>query len=121
MRLVQAAVHAAPGDQVAVAALFGLTRDVNAALAGQVGKAGLEAALSAYRELGGEVLGLFTEGTAAGEDDGQMLDTLLELVLQARQNYRLNKQYAESDALRDRLSAVGLTIEDTKDGARWKR
>ena len=105
----------------AVAALFGLTRDVNAALAGQVGKAGLEAALSAYRELGGEVLGLFTEGTAAGEDDGQMLDTLLELVLQARQNYRLNKQYAESDALRDRLSAVGLTIEDTKDGARWKR
>ena len=105
----------------AVAALFGLTRDVNAALAGPVGKAGLEAALSAYRELGGEVLGLFAERTAAGEDDGQRLDTLLELVLQARQNYRLNKQYAESDALRDRLSAVGLIIEDTKDGARWKR
>jgi len=105
----------------AVAALFGLTRDVNAALAGTVGSAGLEAAQAAYRELGGEVLGLFAEGQTAGQDDSQMLDTLLELVLQARQNYRLNKQYAESDALRERLSAVGLTIEDTRDGARWKK
>ncbi|WP_407538774.1 cysteine--tRNA ligase [Deinococcus radiomollis] len=105
----------------AVAALFELTRDVNAAMAGQVGRAGLQAAQTAYRELGGGVLGLFAEGQTSGEDDSQMLDTLLELVLQARANYRLNKQYAESDALRDRLLAVGLTIEDTKDGARWKK
>ena len=105
----------------AVAALFGLTRDVNAALNGAVGRAGLEAAQSAYRELGGEVLGLFAEGQGQVQDDAGRLDTLLELVLQARQNYRLNKQYAESDALRERLSAVGLTIEDTKDGARWKK
>ena len=105
----------------AVAALFGLTRDMNAALNGEVGRAGLQAAQATYRELGGEVLGLFAEGQASGEDDSQMLDTLLELVLQARQNYRLNKQYAESDALRGRLAEVGLTIEDTKDGARWKK
>ena len=105
----------------AVAALFGLTRDVNAALNAEVGRAGLEAARAAYRELGGGVLGLFAEGETGGEDETQRLDTLLELVLQARQNYRLNKQYAESDALRDRLASVGLTIEDTKDGARWKK
>jgi len=94
---------------------------VNAALAAGIGRAGLQAAHDAYRELGGDVLGLFMEGQSDTQDDAQMLDTLLELVLQARQNYRLNKQYAESDALRDRLSAVGLTIEDTKDGARWKK
>ncbi|MGI8747629.1 MAG: cysteine--tRNA ligase, partial [Deinococcus sp.] len=105
----------------AVAALFGLTRDVNAALgAGSVGRAGLEAAQAAYRELGGEVLGLFA-GDGATQDDGPLLDTLMELVLQARANYRLNKQYAESDALRERLAGVGLTIEDTRDGARWKK
>jgi cysteinyl-tRNA synthetase len=105
----------------AVAALFGLTRDVNAALNAEVGRAGLEAAQAAYRELGGGVLGLFAEGETGGEDETQRLDTLLELVLQARASYRLNKQYAESDALRDRLASVGLTIEDTKDGARWKK
>ena len=105
----------------AVAALFGLTSDVNAALAGTVGRAGLEAARSAYRELGGEVLGLFAEGQGGGQDDSGKLGTLLELVLQARQNYRLNKQYAESDALRDKLAAAGLTIEDTKEGPRWKK
>ncbi|ULH16195.1 cysteine--tRNA ligase [Deinococcus sp. KNUC1210] len=105
----------------AVAALFGLTRDVNAALGGTVGKAGLEAAQAAYHELGGEVLGLFAEGQASAQDDTAKLDTLMELVLQARQSYRLNKQYAESDALRGRLAEVGLTIEDTKDGPRWKK
>ncbi|MFC4453427.1 cysteine--tRNA ligase [Deinococcus sonorensis] len=105
----------------AVAALFGLTRDVNEALAGEVGRAGLEAAQAAYRTLGGEVLGLFAGGQGPQQDDSQLLDTLMELVLQARQNYRLNKQYAESDRLRDRLTEVGLTIEDTKNGPRWKK
>ena len=106
----------------AVAALFGLSKDINSILQDpDVAKETLYPALKAFTELGGGVLGLFAEGQTQGEDDSAQLDTLLELVLQARQNYRLNKQYAESDALRDRLSAVGLTIEDTKDGARWKR
>lgn len=108
----------------AVAALFGLTGDVNAALnlnQGRVGRASLEAALDAYRTLGGGVLGLFAETGAAAQDDSEIVDALMDLVLKARQNYRLQKQYAQADELRDTLTRVGVTVEDTKDGVRWKR
>lgn len=106
----------------AVAALFGLSSDLNTALnAGEVGCETLERAQHAYRELGGGVLGLFAESQSAHQDDSQVVSALMELVLRARQNYRLNKQYAEADELRQTLSSVGVTVEDTKDGVRWKR
>ncbi|MCD0158146.1 cysteine--tRNA ligase, partial [Deinococcus sp. 6GRE01] len=54
-------------------------------------------------------------------DDSQVVGALMDLVLKARQNYRLNKQYAEADELRDTLARVGVTVEDTKEGVRWKR
>ncbi|WP_027481879.1 cysteine--tRNA ligase [Deinococcus pimensis] len=107
----------------AVAALFDLTRDVNAALAGDVGRAALTRARDAYRELGGNVLGLFAESGAAGaaQDEGELVDALMELVLEARRHYRLQKQWKEADALRERLTAAGVTIEDTPTGTRWKK
>ncbi|OLV19314.1 cysteine--tRNA ligase [Deinococcus marmoris] len=106
----------------AVAALFGLSGDMNSALAaGRVGRATLERARDAFHTLGGDVLGLFAGGSAAQEDNSEVVGTLMQLVLRARQNYRLNKQYAESDELRDTLAQVGVTVEDTKDGPRWRR
>lgn len=107
----------------AVAALFGLTAEMNTALnAGAVPRGTLERARDAYRTLGGDVLGLFAEGQSrAAAEDGPVIDALMELVLKARQNYRLQKQYAEADELRDTLAEAGITVEDTKDGVRWKR
>ncbi|WP_291423878.1 cysteine--tRNA ligase [Deinococcus sp.] len=108
----------------AIAALFGLTTDLNAALnAGTPPRSTLELARDTYRTLGGDVLGLFAEGgsAAAAQDDGEVVSALMELVLKARQNYRLQKQYAEADELRDTLTRVGVTVEDTKDGPRWRR
>ncbi|ANE42950.1 cysteine--tRNA ligase [Deinococcus puniceus] len=109
----------------AIAALFGLTTDMNAAInAGPVGAATLDAAREVYRTLGGGVLGLFSgssTGQAAQADEAPVVDALMELVLQARQNYRLNKQYAQADELRQTLTRVGVTVEDTKDGPRWRK
>ncbi|WP_034385219.1 cysteine--tRNA ligase [Deinococcus sp. YIM 77859] len=106
----------------AVAALFGLTTDVNAALnAGEVGREALTAARDAYRTLGGDVLGLFAKSAAERQDDTPLVSALMDLVLQARQHYRLNKQYAQADALRDTLAQVGVTVEDTREGPRWRR
>ena len=106
----------------AVAALFGLTTDLNAAMsAGPVGRGSLERAQAAYLSLGGGVLGLFADGPTESQDETQVVGALMELVLKARQNYRLSKQYAEADELRQTLLGVGLTVEDTRDGPRWKR
>ena len=67
------------------------------------------------------MLGLFAEGAATREDDTPVVDALMDLVLKARQNYRLNKQYAQADELRETLGAVGVTVEDTREGPRWRR
>ena len=68
------------------------------------------------------MLGLVAGGRGPAQgDDSQVGSALMDLVLKARQNYRLNKQYAEADELRDTLTKVGVTVEDTKDGVRWKR
>ena len=47
------------------------------------------------------------------------LDGTIELALRARQSARDRKDFAASDAIRDGLSALGITIEDTPQGPRW--
>jgi cysteinyl-tRNA synthetase len=104
----------------ALAALFGLTREVNTALQGNPGKASLEAALAVYAELMEGVLGLTPGmGHFEGVQDG-LLDGLLEIAIEARKAYRQNRDFARSDVLRDRLKGLGVTLEDTPNGTRWK-
>ena len=118
-KLFEAAMSDDFNTPEAVAALFGLSREVNSALAEDVGRETLEHALNTFRVLGGDVLGLFADSSVDGQNP-EMLDTLLELVLDSRANFRLNKQWAKSDALRDQLQKVGITLEDTAQGTRWK-
>ena len=40
-------------------------------------------------------------------------------LLEQRRLARRNKEWARSDELRDRLAALGIKVEDTKDGQRW--
>jgi len=45
----------------------------------------------------------------------------IDSLLQERQQARADKNYARSDEIRDELLAMGIAIEDTPDGAIWKR
>jgi cysteinyl-tRNA synthetase len=47
------------------------------------------------------------------------LDGTIELALRQRQTARERKDFAASDAIRDGLAALGITIEDTSQGPRW--
>jgi len=40
--------------------------------------------------------------------------------LDVRAEVRAAKLYQVSDMIRDRLSELGVAVEDTRDGARWK-
>ena len=48
------------------------------------------------------------------------LDSLVNRVLEERAQARANKDWARADALRDSLTAAGITVEDSAEGARWK-
>jgi len=53
--------------------------------------------------------------------DEQGDDTEIEALIQARQDARAAKNFAESDRIRDELAAQGIILEDTPQGPRWHR
>jgi cysteinyl-tRNA synthetase len=75
----------------------------------------------------GEVLGLFLMPSAdfltqlkASRVRRRKIDTdLIETRLKERQEARAAKDFARSDAIRDELLALGVTIQDTPQGAQW--
>ena len=59
-------------------------------------------------------------GNADG--DGKLrtaLDTLVRAELDARSQARKERDFGTADAIRNRLAAAGVAVEDTPDGARW--
>lgn len=57
--------------------------------------------------------------SSGGSDLTQALDGVIKLALAERASARERKDFAASDAIRDGLAALGITIEDTAQGPRW--
>ncbi|MBE0510381.1 MAG: cysteine--tRNA ligase [Chromatiales bacterium] len=106
----------------AIAVLFELAHEIHRCRAEDANKAALLAA--ELRELAA-LLGLlqqdpdayFKGGAQAGQLDAAAIDTLIAQRLQARQD----KDWAESDRIRDLLKADGVLLEDGPQGTIWRR
>ncbi|NNU27515.1 cysteine--tRNA ligase [Isoptericola sediminis] len=83
---------------------------------------GARAALVALRGML-DVLGLDPAdpqwASAADTRVADALDSVVQAELDARAAARAAKDYATSDAIRDRLAAAGVVVQDSPDGARW--
>jgi cysteinyl-tRNA synthetase len=104
----------------ALAAVFDLTREVNTALSSNLGREGLEKALDWYKTFVGGVLGLYHTVQAESQDNANLLEGLMQIAIEARASYRHNREFAKSDSLRERLKNLGIALEDTASGTRWK-
>jgi cysteinyl-tRNA synthetase len=62
-----------------------------------------------------QVLGLDLDRSVAKKE----LTTEMKALLEERTQARSDKRWADSDALRIQLEALGLEIKDTKDGQTW--
>lgn len=108
------------GTPEAVAVLFEMVREVNRLRESDPAAA---AALAArVRELGA-LLGVlqldadeFLQAGAAGKVDAEQVEALI----QARLDARAAKNWAESDRIRDELTALGVVLEDGKGGTTWR-
>ena len=98
----------------ALAVLFDLVRDMNRRIDDRLLSHGdAQRALEMLRDLD-RVLGVLPDADDALDPDTAAL-------LDARAAARAARDWAESDRLRDDLAARGITVEDTRDGQRWRR
>ncbi|REJ33561.1 MAG: cysteine--tRNA ligase [Bacillota bacterium] len=115
---------------VAIAVLFDLARETNgfrqhllrrARGVQRAELAVLQRALAVFERLGGWLLGILDERAAAGAgESAQLLGGVMELLLEVRQEARARKDWATADRIRDRLRELGIIVEDTPTGSRWK-
>ena len=99
----------------ALGALFDLAHDINRARQedGDVAKS-----QDTLRELA-SVLGLTLR--APKQTDSAAVGPLIELLIQTRAELRAAGQYELADGIRQRLTDLGFTLEDTASGTEWKR
>ncbi|MGV6987704.1 cysteine--tRNA ligase [Testudinibacter sp. P80/BLE/0925] len=104
----------------ALSVLFELARAVNKAKQEHPSQAdGLAARL---RELG-DVLGILYQQPEAflqaGSDDGEVAE--IEALIRQRNQARADKNWAAADEARNKLTAMGIVLEDGANGTTWRR
>jgi cysteinyl-tRNA synthetase len=111
------------GTPAAIAVVHDLVREGNTALTdGDDGT--VAGALGSVRAMLG-VLGLdpLDPQWATGGSDERLTavtDGLVSLALEQRQAARARKDFAAADAIRNQLTGLGVSVEDTPQGPRWE-
>ena len=102
---------------IAIAHLFDAVKLIHA---GGLSEADRSALKQLFDEVVGGVLGLLDEEAVGGSGKAEKaLEGVMELVLEDRRKARAEKNWAESDRIRDLLASFGITVKDTKEGATW--
>ena len=108
----------------AIAALFDLSKEVNTLLnSGQeISKKCLEDIDKLYQDFGGNILGIFPK-TFESEQKGEagVLDNVMRVLIDTRNELRKAKQWQLSDFIRNKLTEIGIALDDKPDSTSWKR
>jgi cysteinyl-tRNA synthetase len=100
---------------VALAALHNLAREVNTALDEHTLREDNKHELLAVLDRVNSVLNIFED------EQPLMLEAEIQSLIDERQEARRRRDFSRADQIRDQLATRGITLEDTKDGVRWKR
>lgn len=98
----------------AVSAIFELVKLANSTANAESSKAYVELLAGTLAKLS-DVLGIITERKA------EVLDSEVEELIAARQQARKEKNFALADEIRQKLLDMGIVLEDTREGVKWKR
>ena len=81
--------------------------------------ADLEELKGTFHTYASDILGLRDETAQAADADDTPLRRAVDLLLDLRSEAKARKDWTTADSIRDRLTQLGFTIKDTKDGAQW--
>ena len=98
----------------AISAVFELVKFANIEVNENSSRAFAKAVLEELDSLCG-ILGLITERKA------EVLDSEIEDLIAQRQAARKEKNFARADEIRAQLLEMGIILEDTREGVKWKR
>lgn len=99
---------------VAIAVLLEMVKEANKSK--DVDNKKLAYIRKVFDDLAGNILGLKFEAQIIASNDN--LDKLVKSIIDIRNTFKANKQYEYSDLIRDKLKENGISIIDTKDGAK---
>ncbi len=99
----------------ALAAIYAFVKDVNKSI-GKASKKSLETARDLIIELMG-VLGIDLTRKSELKD---LSDDLIKLLIKVREAARKKKDYETSDTIRNELKKLGIALEDTDSGTKYK-
>lgn len=104
---------------VAMAELFEWVKVINQLVDGTqtINEADLKSLSEQFRFVVGDLLGLKAETEG---DDASMIEGLVSMILQVRQQAKADKNWAVSDKIRDELARLGVMVKDRKDGVDWE-
>lgn len=104
--------------RAAIETMFQLARVTNKAMADKTLSASSAGKVLALMEEFNGVLNILPSDDAE-EDDS--FDSVMNVLIDLRKELRSRKQYDLADMIRDRLAEAGIRLEDSADGAKWKK
>ena len=100
---------------LAIASLFNFVKDVNKYIEkNELAKEPMEEIKKTF-ETYLKLLGI------QKEKGKEIMEKEISELIEKRQKARAQKNWAEADRIRDKLLEMGIVLEDTKDGVRWRK
>ncbi len=107
---------------IAIAHLFDAARTINSAKDGnaELSSDDLKSLKRTFKHFVIDILGLRNEIAETRQDAHHIIEGLMQLLLDIRQEARKQKNWATSDKIRDALKNLNIVVKDRKEGSSWE-
>ncbi len=106
---------------VALSVIFDLVRLANSVLENpKTTQDTLKEIDSLFRKLGGDCLGIVKEDYLQTAPDTKMIDSIVKILIEQRNEARRKKDFAAADQMRDLLDKHGIVLEDKPGETVWR-